>query len=83
MRVRVSRMHEELLAQRAVDRHLTEELIRFRTIVGVLTNELSELKMLENKNRREALRAQQEVRRSQRTCITILCCSIRFSASIS
>ena len=54
-------LHEELLAQRAVDRHLTEELIRFRTIVGVLTNELSELKMLENKNRREALRAQEEV----------------------
>ena len=54
-------MHEDLIAQRAVDRHLTEDLIRFKTTVAVLTAELTDVKQLEKRNRREAVRAQEDV----------------------
>jgi len=31
------RLHEEILAQRALDRRLTEELLRFKTTISALT----------------------------------------------
>ncbi|KAI0239999.1 Axonemal dynein light chain domain-containing protein 1 [Lamellibrachia satsuma] len=37
-------LHEEVLAQRALDRRLTEELLRFKTTISFLTSELTEVK---------------------------------------
>ena len=33
----IQSVHEEVLAQRALDRRLTEELMRFKSTIGVLT----------------------------------------------
>ena len=33
----IKSIHEEVLAQRALDRRLTEELMRFKSTIGVLT----------------------------------------------
>jgi hypothetical protein len=30
-------LHEEVIAQRALDRRLTEELMRFKSTIGILT----------------------------------------------
>ncbi|XP_064649134.1 axonemal dynein light chain domain-containing protein 1-like isoform X2 [Lineus longissimus] len=40
----VKSLHEEVMAQRALDRRLTEELMRFKNTIGVLTGELSQVK---------------------------------------
>ncbi len=37
-------LHQEVLAQRALDRRLTEELIRFKANVSALTDELEAVK---------------------------------------
>ena len=33
----IKSIHEEVLAQRALDRRLTEELMRFKSTIGILT----------------------------------------------
>merc|ERR1711936_17756 len=53
-------LHEEVMAQRALDRRLTDELMRFKGTIGVLTSELTEVKEHDKKVTKEAQKAQQD-----------------------
>ncbi|XP_012942468.1 axonemal dynein light chain domain-containing protein 1 isoform X2 [Aplysia californica] len=55
-------LHEEVMAQRALDRRLTDELMRFKGTIGVLTSELTEVKEHDKKVTKEAQKAQQDLR---------------------
>uniref|UniRef100_A0A8C4KBA8 AXDN1 protein n=1 Tax=Dromaius novaehollandiae TaxID=8790 RepID=A0A8C4KBA8_DRONO len=54
-------LYKEMMAQRLVDRHITEELFYFKESVAQLTRELYELREHDHKVTREAEQAQQEL----------------------
>lgn len=55
-------LHEEVIAQRALDRRLTEELMRFKSTIGILTSELSAVKEHDKKVTKEAKQAQEDLK---------------------
>ncbi|ELU17826.1 hypothetical protein CAPTEDRAFT_221957 [Capitella teleta] len=55
-------LHEEVLAQRALDRRLTEELMRFKSTISVLTSELSVVKEHDQEVTNQATRAKQDLK---------------------
>jgi len=55
-------LHDEVLAQRALDRRLTEELIRFKSRVSQLTEELEVVKDHDSEVTRQAGLTQQELK---------------------
>lgn len=54
-------LHQEVLAQRALDRRLTEELVRFKASVSALTDELAVVKAHDREVTKQAIQAQQEL----------------------
>ncbi|XP_056012057.1 axonemal dynein light chain domain-containing protein 1-like isoform X3 [Ostrea edulis] len=58
----IKSLHEEVMAQRALDRRLTEELMRFKGTIGILTSELSAVKEHDKKVTREAQQAQEDLK---------------------
>uniref|UniRef100_A0A8B9QFE8 Axonemal dynein light chain domain-containing protein 1 n=1 Tax=Apteryx owenii TaxID=8824 RepID=A0A8B9QFE8_APTOW len=54
-------LYREMMAQRLLDRHITEELFYFKESVAQLTGELYELREHDHKVTREAEQAQQEL----------------------
>ncbi len=56
-----SSLHEEVLAQRALDRRLTEELTRFKSSITLLTRELHEVQDHDREVTRQAMETQNEV----------------------
>lgn len=48
-------LHQEVLAQRALDRRLTEELVRFKANVSALTNELDAVKAHDHEVTKQAI----------------------------
>ncbi|XP_055896858.1 axonemal dynein light chain domain-containing protein 1-like isoform X1 [Biomphalaria glabrata] len=57
----VMSLHEEVMAQRALDRRLTEELLRFKGTISYLTSELTDVKEHDLKVTKEALKAQEDL----------------------
>ncbi|XP_022084228.1 axonemal dynein light chain domain-containing protein 1-like isoform X2 [Acanthaster planci] len=57
----VKSLHQEVMAQRALDRRLTEELFRFKTSISQLTNELSDVREHDKVVTSQAQQAQQEL----------------------
>ncbi|CAG5119634.1 unnamed protein product [Candidula unifasciata] len=55
-------LHEEVIAQRALDLRLTDELVRFKGTIGSLTSELTDVKEHDQKVTKEALKAQEDLR---------------------
>ncbi|PAA74893.1 hypothetical protein BOX15_Mlig006576g2, partial [Macrostomum lignano] len=60
----VKSLHDEVMAQRALDRRLTEELLRFKTTIGVLTAELVDVKDHDRQISGEARATQEELRKA-------------------
>ncbi|XP_052789465.1 axonemal dynein light chain domain-containing protein 1-like isoform X3 [Mya arenaria] len=60
----IKSLHEEVMAQRALDRRLTEELMRFKSTISVLTSELSEVKEHDKKVTIEAQQAQEDLKKA-------------------
>lgn len=58
----IKSLHEEVMAQRALDRRLTEELMRFKSTISILTSELSEVKEHDRKVTQEAQQAQEDLK---------------------
>ncbi|XP_060065790.1 axonemal dynein light chain domain-containing protein 1-like [Ylistrum balloti] len=58
----IKSLHEEVMAQRALDRRLTEELMRFKSTISILTSELSAVKEHDRKVTKEAAQAQEDLR---------------------
>lgn len=58
----IFRLHEEVLAQRALDRRLTEELMRFKYTIVSLTEELKDVKEHDTVVTAQATTVQREVR---------------------
>ncbi|NXD15282.1 AXDN1 protein, partial [Nothocercus nigrocapillus] len=58
--------YRELMAQRLLDRHITEELFYFKESIAQLTRELYELREHDHRVTREAEQAQQELAESVR-----------------
>ncbi|XP_071115667.1 axonemal dynein light chain domain-containing protein 1-like [Haliotis cracherodii] len=58
----IKSLHEEVMAQRALDRRLTEELMRFKSTISVLTNELTDVKEHDQRVTREAQKAQEDLK---------------------
>lgn len=58
----IKSLHEEVMAQRALDRRLTEELMRFKGTIGILTSELSAVKEHDKKVTKEAQQAQEDLK---------------------
>ncbi|XP_064415612.1 axonemal dynein light chain domain-containing protein 1 [Latimeria chalumnae] len=54
-------LHNELMAQRALDRHLTEELVHFKTSVDTLTRQLSHIQQHDLKLMRDTQKAQRKL----------------------
>ncbi|XP_019386463.1 PREDICTED: axonemal dynein light chain domain-containing protein 1 isoform X2 [Crocodylus porosus] len=54
-------LYEELMAQRVMDKHITEELHNFKESIGRLTSELREVREHDLRVTREAERAQEEL----------------------
>ncbi|XP_038045386.1 axonemal dynein light chain domain-containing protein 1-like isoform X3 [Patiria miniata] len=57
----VKSLHQEVMAQRALDRRLTEELFRFKNSISQLTNELSDVREHDKVVTSQAQQAQQEL----------------------
>ncbi|XP_071802778.1 axonemal dynein light chain domain-containing protein 1-like isoform X1 [Asterias amurensis] len=57
----VKSLHQEVMAQRALDRRLTEELFRFKTSISDLTDELSDVREHDKVVTSQAQQAQQEL----------------------
>ncbi|KAL8625878.1 hypothetical protein ACOMHN_012470 [Nucella lapillus] len=55
-------LHEEVMAQRALDRRLTDELMRFKNTIAILTSELSDVKEHDTIVTREAQKTQEDLR---------------------
>ncbi|PVD21951.1 hypothetical protein C0Q70_17754 [Pomacea canaliculata] len=55
-------LHEEVMAQRALDRRLTDELMRFKSTISILTNELSDVKEHDRVVTKEAQKTQEDLR---------------------
>ncbi|XP_069120299.1 axonemal dynein light chain domain-containing protein 1-like isoform X3 [Argopecten irradians] len=60
--LQIKSLHEEVMAQRALDRRLTEELMRFKSTISILTSELSAVKEHDRKVTKEAAQAQEDLR---------------------
>lgn len=60
--VEVTSLHDEVLGQRALDKKLTIELMRFKTTIGVLTGELSEIRQHDQRISQQAQDTQKNVR---------------------
>jgi len=58
----VKSLHEEVLAQRALDRRLTEEITRFRTSVSLLTRELHTVQEHDREVTKKASETQDELK---------------------
>ncbi|ESP04990.1 hypothetical protein LOTGIDRAFT_109702, partial [Lottia gigantea] len=58
----IKSLHEEVMAQRALDRRLTEELMRFKTTISILTSELTEIKEHDIRVTKEAQKAQEDLK---------------------
>ncbi|KAL5011861.1 hypothetical protein ScPMuIL_010412 [Solemya velum] len=58
----IKSLHEEVNAQRALDRRLTEELMRFKATISNLTSELTKVKEHDRIVTHQAQRAQEELR---------------------
>ncbi|XP_014661492.1 PREDICTED: axonemal dynein light chain domain-containing protein 1-like isoform X2 [Priapulus caudatus] len=59
---RVMSLHEELLAQRALDRRLSEQLAKFKNTIFLLTNELANVKEHDRQATREGEKTQHELK---------------------
>lgn len=57
----VKSLHQEVIAQRALDRRLTEELVRFKASISSLTSELASVKAHDREVTRQAKHAQEEL----------------------
>ncbi|KAK7095467.1 axonemal dynein light chain domain-containing protein 1-like [Littorina saxatilis] len=57
-------LHEEVMAQRALDRRLTDELMRFKNTISILTSELSDVKEHDKIVTREAQKTQEDLRQA-------------------
>ncbi|XP_065068274.1 axonemal dynein light chain domain-containing protein 1-like isoform X3 [Rhopilema esculentum] len=57
----VKSLHEEVLAQRALDRRLTEELTRFKTSITLLTRELDVVQEHDREVTKQAVETQNEL----------------------
>ncbi|KAL3870210.1 hypothetical protein ACJMK2_038289, partial [Sinanodonta woodiana] len=58
----IKSLHEEVMAQRALDRRLTEELMRFKSTISILTSELTEVKEHDKRVTKEAQQAQEDLK---------------------
>ncbi|KAK3088891.1 hypothetical protein FSP39_025040 [Pinctada imbricata] len=58
----IKSLHEEVMAQRALDRRLTEELMRFKGTISILTSELASVKEHDRKVTKEAQDAREELK---------------------
>ncbi|XP_063688030.1 axonemal dynein light chain domain-containing protein 1-like isoform X4 [Bolinopsis microptera] len=54
-------LHQEVMAQRALDRRLTDELIRFKTAIATLSKELNEVREHDQEVTQQALEAQKDL----------------------
>eukprot|EP00794_Sanderia_malayensis_P016078 gene16078-17701_t len=57
----VKSLHEEVLAQRALDRRLTEELTRFKSSISLLTRELQQVQEHDREVTQQAVQTQNEL----------------------
>lgn len=57
----VKSLHQEVIAQRALDRRLTEELVRFKASISSLTSELASVKAHDREVTQQAKYAQEEL----------------------
>ncbi|XP_067017246.1 axonemal dynein light chain domain-containing protein 1-like isoform X2 [Acropora muricata] len=57
----VKSLHQEVIAQRALDRRLTEELVRFKASISSLTSELNSVKAHDREVTQQAKHAQEEL----------------------
>lgn len=57
----VKSLHQEVIAQRALDRRLTEELVRFKASISSLTSELNSVKAHDREVTQQAKYAQEEL----------------------
>ncbi|KAJ7337274.1 Axonemal dynein light chain domain-containing protein 1 [Desmophyllum pertusum] len=57
----VKSLHQEVIAQRALDRRLTEELVRFKASISSLTSELASVKAHDREVTQQAKYAQDEL----------------------
>ncbi|XP_077986638.1 axonemal dynein light chain domain-containing protein 1-like isoform X2 [Glandiceps talaboti] len=62
----VKSLHQEVMAQRALDRRLTEELLRFKTNISDLTSELSNVREHDKIVTRQAQQAQEDLKSALR-----------------
>lgn len=60
----IKSLHQEVMAQRALDRRLTEELFRFKSSIAQLTNELSDVKEHDKVVTSQAQQAQDQLARA-------------------
>ncbi|XP_071947240.1 axonemal dynein light chain domain-containing protein 1-like isoform X2 [Antedon mediterranea] len=60
----VKSLHQEVMAQRALDRRLTEELFRFKTSISDLTFELSDVRQHDKLVTNQAQQAQEDLARA-------------------
>ncbi|XP_070532396.1 axonemal dynein light chain domain-containing protein 1-like isoform X2 [Ptychodera flava] len=58
----VKSLHQEVMAQRALDRRLTEELLRFKTNISELTSELSDVREHDKLVTMQAAQAQEDLK---------------------
>jgi len=54
-------LHQEVMAQRALDRRLTDELIRFKSSIATLSKELNEVREHDQEVTQQALEAQKDL----------------------
>lgn len=59
--IQVKGLHDEVMAQRALDRRLTEELVRFKRAIGGLTAELTDVKRHDQQSFSDAQFSREEV----------------------
>ena len=59
--MQVKGLHDEVMAQRALDRRLTEELVRFKRAISSLTAELTDVKEHEQQSSAAAAFSREEV----------------------
>ncbi|XP_032220070.1 axonemal dynein light chain domain-containing protein 1 [Nematostella vectensis] len=57
----VKSLHQEVIAQRALDRRLTEELVRFKASISALTGELASVKAHDREVTQQAIEAQRNL----------------------
>ncbi|XP_075254289.1 axonemal dynein light chain domain-containing protein 1-like isoform X2 [Convolutriloba macropyga] len=60
----VRSMHAEVMAQRALDRRLTEELLKFKSAINSLTKELTDVREREQTIAEQSRKAKEELRTS-------------------